>query len=91
MRCFWYYLKGLLKGFWWPFRLLKLVKYSQSYSPNEVCDRNTTLYSKELCLGCCHFESVLFGFMDNRSANLYVKNSSGLVIFDTSIYYIKYI
>jgi len=32
-------LKGLLKGFWWPFRSLKLVKYSQSYSPNEVCDK----------------------------------------------------
>jgi len=31
-------LKGLLKGFWWPFRLLKLVKYSWSYGPNEVCD-----------------------------------------------------
>jgi len=31
-------LKGLLKGFWWPFRLSKLVKYSQSYGPNEVCD-----------------------------------------------------
>jgi len=33
-------LKGLLKGFWWPFRLLKLVKYSWSYSLNEVCDTN---------------------------------------------------
>jgi len=32
-------LKGLLKGFWWPFRLLKLVKYSQSYGPNKVCDK----------------------------------------------------
>jgi len=32
-------LKGLLKGFWWPFRLLKLVKYSWSYGPNEVCNR----------------------------------------------------
>jgi len=31
-------LKGLLKGFWWPFRSLKLVKYSWSYGPNEVCD-----------------------------------------------------
>jgi len=31
-------LKGLLKGFWWPFILLKLVKYSWSYGPNEVCD-----------------------------------------------------
>jgi len=38
LRCFWYHLKGLLKGFWWPFRLLKLVKYSQSYGLNEVCD-----------------------------------------------------
>ena len=35
---FWYLLKGLLKGFWWPFRSLKLVKYSQSYGPNEVYD-----------------------------------------------------
>jgi len=34
-------LKGLLKGFWWPFRLLKLVKYSWSYGPNEVCDIET--------------------------------------------------
>jgi len=39
LRCFWYCLKGLLKGFWWPFRLLKSVKYSQSYGLNEVCDR----------------------------------------------------
>jgi len=31
-------LKGLLKGFWWPFRLLKSVKYSWSYGLNEVCD-----------------------------------------------------
>jgi len=31
-------LKGLLKGFLWPFRLLKLVKYSWSYGPNKVCD-----------------------------------------------------
>jgi len=31
-------LKGLLKGFWWPFRSLKLVKYSWSYGPNKVCD-----------------------------------------------------
>jgi len=33
-------LKGFLKGFWWPFRLSKSVKYSQSYSLNEVCDNN---------------------------------------------------
>ena len=33
-----YHLKGLLKGFWWPFILSKLVKYSQSYGLNEVCD-----------------------------------------------------
>jgi len=32
-------LKGLLKGFWWPFRLLKSVKYSQSYGLNEVYDK----------------------------------------------------
>jgi len=32
-------LKGLLKGFWWPFRSLKSVKYSWSYGPNKVCDR----------------------------------------------------
>jgi len=32
-------LKGLLKGFWWPFRSLKSVKYFWSYGPNEVCDR----------------------------------------------------
>jgi len=38
LRHFWYHLKGLLKGFLWPFRLLKLVKYSWSYGPNEVCD-----------------------------------------------------
>jgi len=31
-------LKGLLKGFWWPFRSLKSVKYFWSYGPNEVCD-----------------------------------------------------
>jgi len=31
-------LKGFLKGFWLPFRLLKSVKYSQSYSLNEVYD-----------------------------------------------------
>ena len=40
LRCFWYCLKGLLKGFWWPFRLLKSVKYSWSYGPNEVCDND---------------------------------------------------
>ena len=38
LRHFWYCLKGLLKGFWWPFRLLKSVKYFWSYGPNEVCD-----------------------------------------------------
>jgi len=32
-------LKGLLKGFWWLFRLSKSVKYSQSYGLNKVCDR----------------------------------------------------
>jgi len=32
-------LKGLFKGFWWPFRSLKLVKYSWSYGLNEVCDK----------------------------------------------------
>ena len=31
-------MKGLLKGFQWPFRLSKSVKYSQSYGPNEVYD-----------------------------------------------------
>jgi len=36
---FWYRSKGLLKGFQWPFRSLKLVKYSWSYGPNEVCNR----------------------------------------------------
>jgi len=38
LRCFWYHLKGLLKGFQWPFRLSKSVKYFQSYGLNEVCD-----------------------------------------------------
>ena len=38
LRCFWYRLKGLLKGFWWPFRSSKLVKYSWSYGPIEVYD-----------------------------------------------------
>ena len=33
-------MKDLLKGFWWPFRLLKLVKYSQSYGLNKVCNTN---------------------------------------------------
>jgi len=39
-------LKGLLKGFWWPFRLLKSVKYSWSYGLNEACDieRISSLY-----------------------------------------------
>ena len=32
-------MKGLFKGFWWPFRSLKLVKYSWSYGLNEVCDK----------------------------------------------------
>jgi len=32
-------LKDFLKDFWWPFRLSKLVKYSQSYSLNKICDR----------------------------------------------------
>jgi len=32
-------LKGLLKGFWWPFRSSKSVKYSWSYGLNKVCDR----------------------------------------------------
>ena len=39
LRYFWYCLKDLIKGFWWPFRLSKSVKYFQSYGPNEVCDR----------------------------------------------------
>ena len=40
LRCFWYHLKGLLKGFWWLFRSSKLVKYPQSYGMNEACDRD---------------------------------------------------
>ena len=32
-------MKGLLKGFWWLFRLSKSVKYSYSYGLNEVCDK----------------------------------------------------
>jgi len=32
-------LKGLLQGFWYPFRLLKSVKYSWSYGLNEVYNR----------------------------------------------------
>jgi len=43
LRHFWYRLKGLLKGFWWPFRLLKSVKYSWSYGPNEVCNNRVIL------------------------------------------------
>jgi len=40
-------LKGLLKGFWWPIRSLKSVKYSQSYGPNKVCDsREESMPSK---------------------------------------------
>ena len=39
LRFFWYHLKGLLKGFLWPFRLLKSVKYPWSYGLNEVCDK----------------------------------------------------
>ena len=38
-------MKGLLKGFWWPFILSKSVKYSQSYGPNEVCDTIQKLYN----------------------------------------------
>jgi len=38
LRHFWYHLKDLFKSFQWPFRSLKLVKYSQSYGLNEVCD-----------------------------------------------------
>ena len=38
LRRFWYRLKGLLKGFWWPFRSSKSVKYFWSYGLNEVCD-----------------------------------------------------
>ena len=37
-------MKGLLKGFWWPFRLSKLVKYSWSYGPNEICDNALVIY-----------------------------------------------
>jgi len=32
-------LKALLKGFQWPFRSSKSVKYSWCYGPNKVCDR----------------------------------------------------
>jgi len=49
------------------------------------CIGNTTSYGEELCLGCCHFESVLFGFVDSGSADPYVRNSGGLVIFDAGI------
>jgi len=38
-------LRGLLKGFWWPFRSLKSVKYFWSYGPNEVYD--SLNYEKE--------------------------------------------
>jgi len=48
LRHFWYHLKGLLKGFWWPFRLLKSVKYSWSYGPNKVCDSLTLVSSSPL-------------------------------------------
>jgi len=39
LRRFWYYLKDLLKGFWWLFRLLKSVEFSWSYGLNEVYDK----------------------------------------------------
>ena len=58
---------------------------------NACCIGNTTSYGKELYLSCYHFESMLFGFVDNRSTDLYMRNSSGLVIFDAGIYYNKYI
>jgi len=48
LRRFWYHLKGLLKGFWWPFRSSKLVKYSWSYGPNEVCDNLTGITNDSL-------------------------------------------
>jgi len=58
---------------------------------NACCIGNTTSYGKELYFSCYHFESMLFGFVDNRSTDLYMRNSSGLVIFDAGIYYNKYI
>jgi len=58
---------------------------------NACCIGNTTSYGKELYLSCYHFESMLFGFVDNRSTDLYMRNSSSLVIFDAGIYYNKYI
>ena len=56
---------------------------------NACCIGNTISYGKELYFGCYHFESILFGFVDNRSTDPYVRNSSGLVIFDTGICYNK--
>jgi len=41
-------LKGLLKGFWLPFRLLKLVKYFWSYGLNEACDISFSLGSSSI-------------------------------------------
>ena len=54
LRHFWYCLKGLLKGFWWPFRSLKSVKYFQSYGPNEACDTRYMGQYISTCNLCLH-------------------------------------
>jgi len=57
-------LKGLLKGFWWPFRSLKSVKYLWSYGPNKVYDMNSTGISIVLCVFWKHMSFLvefLFG------------------------------
>jgi len=67
--CFWYCLKGLLKGFWWPFRSSKSVKYSWSYGPNKVYDitspqallRSYLIFGK-LWRYSCSFSPVLCRF-----------------------------
>jgi len=50
LETFWYNLKGLLKGFQWPFRLLKLVKYSWSYGLNEVCNTHNTDFYPQIII-----------------------------------------
>ena len=65
LRHFWYHLKSLLKGFWWPFRSSKSVKYSWSYGLNEVCDSFICLYQQfEIIIPC--FWRLICYFIDDE-------------------------
>ena len=75
-------MKGLLKGFWWPFRLLKPVKYSWSYGPNEVCN---TLELDKVKKSKLIYDLIGFGLM-NKAQNYFIVHYQDRSITEVTTY-----